>query len=171
MSGRIRATLLASTCLLGGGITAAQAADCGSALFVCESVRPGHVIALCATEHEDGTWHDVQYRFGPEDAPELVYPADASQGAARMFFSHEQRGRDYRVSVRFLNGDQGYRVYSHSAGGAGVIVTDARGTHVATVRCAERPRLFSTYLRQTLACDADGPHGRRACREDPVRTR
>ena len=64
------------------------------ALFICETNRKDKYLAICAVEAEVGKrWSAVQYRFGPEDRAELVYPEDARQGASKMFFSHVEKAR------------------------------------------------------------------------------
>lgn len=149
---------------------AAAHADCGDPLFVCETTRPDTYIEICATEIEVGRrWTDLQYRYGPEGAPELVYPADASRGASQMFFSHEKNKHgDYTVAVRFNTGPYVYRVYSSTGrAGAGVTVSDKTGKLLSNVRCAERPTIFPSYLQRALACDMTNPHGRAACGDRP----
>ena len=146
------------------------AIDCFDALFTCESDRAGKYISICATEVEPGRrWENIQYQFGAEkQAPELVFPIDASKGASLMYFSHVKRGSDYRVSVRFSNRGYTYRVFSTTGPDlAGVSVTDSRGKLVSLARCVERPRVFPTYLQRALACDLENPHGRAACGERP----
>lgn len=149
-------------------------------LFICETNRKDKYLAICAVEEEVGTrWSAVQYRFGPEHRAELVYPADATQGASKMFFSHLTEGTIYRVSVRFQSGGFTYRVESagDSAsdpvgdGAAGVTVTDASGKKVAQIDCIERPTLFAPYLQKALACDEENPHGKAACGATPYRRR
>ena len=147
-------------------------------LFICETNRKDKYLAICATEEEVGKrWSAVQYRFGPEDRAELVYPEDATQGASKLFFSHVSEGTIYHVSVRFRSGGFTYRVESagDSAsdpignGAAGVTVTDAKGKTVAQIDCIERPTLFAPYLQRALACDMENPHGKAACGDRPFR--
>lgn len=161
-----------------GGLSAGlafAADDCGRALFSCRTDHAEKTLALCATEKEDGSgWKDVQYRFGRDgEKPELAYPADAAQGARLMYFSHTQQGAEYRVRVRFESGGYRYRIYSNGQadqGSAGVEVFDTRNKRVSHIRCTERPSMFSTYLRTTLACDTSTTHDGSACREEPLRT-
>jgi hypothetical protein len=150
------------------------AAACQETLFSCETERTGKVIEICADPSETGTgWKGAQYRYGRVGVPELVFPQDATAGKAQLSFSHEQRGSEYRVSVRFSIAGYVYRVFSNSRGesegSAGVSVSNKAGKLLSTVRCAERPQLFVTYLREALACDLDNPHGRLACNEDPFK--
>lgn len=84
-----------------------------------------------------------------------------------MFFSHEERNGDYRVSVRFSNGAYTYRVFSGSKSGAGVQVEDAKGKGSGAIQCPERPTMFAGYLRLNLPCDPQNPHGVAACKEEP----
>jgi hypothetical protein len=146
-------------------------------LFICETNRKDKYVAICATEVEVGKkWRDIQYRFGPEDRAELVYPQNAREGASKLFFSHIERGTIYMVSVRFVSGGYTYRVESagDSAsdpignGAAGVTVTDANGKTVADIQCIERPTLFAPYLQMALPCDLENPHGKAACGKDPL---
>jgi hypothetical protein len=60
-----------------------------------------------------------------------------------------------------------YRVFSGSKSGAGVQVDDAKGKKLSTLDCAESPAIFPEYLRQSLPCDPQNPHGAAACRKDP----
>ena len=113
-------------------------------------------------------WTAIQYRFGPENGPpELAFPADPSKGSPSLFFSHEESNGDYRVSIRFSSGAFTYRVFSGSKSGAGVQVDDAKGKKLSTLDCAESPAIFPEYLRQSLPCDPQNPHGAAACRKDP----
>jgi hypothetical protein len=164
---------LALACALSAG-AAFAADDCDRPLFSCQTDRPGKSVSLCATEKEDGSgWKDVQYRFGRDgEKPELVYPQDPARGAELMYFSHTLQGGQYRVRVRFESGGYRYRVYSNGregGGSAGVEVFDARNQRVSHIRCTERPSLFSTYLRTTLACDTSAARDGSACREEPLR--
>jgi hypothetical protein len=148
------------------------------ALFICETNRKDKYLAICAVETEVGKrWSAVQYRFGPEDRAELVYPEDARQGASKMFFSHVTEGTIYKVSVRFRSGDFTYKVESSGDsashpvgdGAAGVTVTDATGKKVSQISCIERPTMFAPYLQRALACDLENPHGKAACGDQPYR--
>jgi hypothetical protein len=143
-------------------------------LFICETNRKDKYIAICATEVEVGKrWRDVQYRFGPENRAELVYPANASQGASKLFFSHEEVGTIYYVRIRFQSGGFTYLIESggDSAsdpignGAAGVTVTDPAGKTVAEIACIERPTMYPAYLRMALACDEQNRHGKAGCSE------
>ncbi len=153
-------------------------------LFVCETGAAGKYIEICAVEAEPGqSWLDIQYRFGNEEKNELVYPADAAEGAKKLFFSHVRGARSYTVNVRFRNAGYTYRVYSVARwegdeapaeamdGEAGVEVKDKKGKGVALIECAERPTIFPEYLRRALACDKDNPHGAKGCAEVPPRER
>lgn len=161
------APFLAAAFLATGAV---RAQDCPSPLFVCQTERGDRFIAICATEAPSGeVWTDLQYMLGREGAKaEMVYPVDKSKGASLLYFSHVKRGADYRVSIRFVNAGHTYRVFSHSEpASAGVTVSDASGTLIATRRCGERPHMFSTYMRRSMACDEANPHGRAACLEAP----
>lgn len=152
-------------------------------LFVCETGSAGKYVEICAVETEAGQWSNVQYRFGNDEKTELVYPADAAEGAKKLFFSHVRGKNSYTVNVRFKNGGYSYRVYSVARwegdeapaeamdGEAGVEVKDKKGKRVAVIECVERPMIFPEYLRRALACDADNPYGAEACAEVPPRER
>ena len=149
-------------------------------LFICETNRKDKYLAICAVEEEVATrWSAVQYRFGPEDRAELVYPEDPRQGASQLFFSHVVDGTIYKVSVRFESAGFTYIVESSGDSGstpvgdgeAGVTVKDAAGKQVARISCIERPTLFAPYLQRALACDEANPYGKAACGELPYRIR
>ena len=165
-----RAILLLTMCS-----NVSAAADDATELFICQTERQGKYLAIYGVENgPDEPWSSIQYRFGGEGAPEMVYPADPSKGARSLFFSHESRGRgaDYYVSIRFRVGGYTYQLYSHSgAGGAGVTVSNAKGRVLSRIRCIERPYMFPAYLQRSLACDEENPHGRAACQEQPYRSR
>lgn len=147
-------------------------------LFICETNREGKYLAICAVEEEvRKRWSAVQYRFGPEDRAELVFPEDPRQGASRMFFSHVVEGTIYKVSVRFESAGFTYVVESSGDsasnpvgdGAAGVVVRNADDKQVARISCIERPTLFAPYLQRALACDQTNPYGKAACGEQPHR--
>jgi hypothetical protein len=151
------------------------AADTETVLFSCETERRGKFLGIYGVEQGSGElWKQIQYRFGREGVPEMVFPNNPGDGAQSLFFSHEERGRggDYRVSIRFTNGGYTYRLYSHSGdGGAGVRVHDSKGREVSRIRCIERPYMFPAYLQRSLACDEENPYGRAACGERPYRSK
>ncbi len=143
-------------------------------LFTCETEREGKHISICAKEEAAGEkWSAVQYQFGKEGHPEMVFPSDPEKGSTSLFFSHELSGGWYRVSVRFRVGNYSYKVYSHARGeregDAGVLVTDQRGKTIADIKCAERPYMFPSYLQRALSCDIKNPHGKAACNDRPYR--
>jgi hypothetical protein len=144
-----------------------------SPLFICETSQNGKYLAIYGVEHgPDDPWTDIQYRFGGEGEPDMVYPADPAKGAGLLFFSHEYRkgGADYYVSIRFSTGGFTYRIFSHSRiGGAGVVVSDAKGKVRSTIPCIEKPYMFPSYLQRSLACDLRNPHGKAACQDAPYR--
>jgi alpha-tubulin suppressor-like RCC1 family protein len=142
-------------------------------LFACETANSRY-IEICGTQNasEIDKWTAIQYRFGVEDGPpEFVFPENPSNGRPALFFSHETSKGEYRVSVRFSNGGYTYRVFSNSESGAGVEVTDSKGKRLSTVQCAERPSMYSEYLRLSLPCDVQNPHGAAACRKTPYPAR
>jgi hypothetical protein len=144
--------------------------DCRDLLFSCETERSGKFIRVCAVEEEVGKrWSNIQYRFGPVEKPEMVFPLDPSRATAPpLFFSHENRKSGYYVSIRFSTGGYTYRVISESDGhGAGVIVSGASGKVLSTINCIERPYMFPAYLQRALPCDLKNPHGKAACGEKP----
>jgi len=138
-------------------------------LFSCQTGR-GKFIRICGQQDPANIarWTAIQYRFGTENGPpELVFPADPSKGSPSLFFSHEESNGDYRVSIRFSSGAFTYRVFSGSKSGAGVQVADAMGKKRSTLDCAESPAIFPEYLRLSLPCDPQNPHGAAACKKDP----
>jgi hypothetical protein len=145
-------------------------------LFICQTDSHEKYLGICAVEDEPGkTWSSVQYRFGDGNKAELVYPANAQDGAKKLFFSHAVQGTMYRVSVRFKSGGYTYLLESYGDdasdppgnGVAGVTVTNASGKTVANITCIERPLMFPSYLRMALACDLENPHGNAGCIEPP----
>jgi hypothetical protein len=138
-------------------------------LFSCETAR-GRFIRICGEQDPAmiDRWSSIQYRFGPENGPPaLVFPADAREAKPPLFFSHEEVKGDYRVSIRFSSGAYTYRVFSGSQSGAGVEVFDAKGKRLTTISCAEVPTIFPEYLRLSLPCDRQNPHGLAACAKIP----
>ena len=168
---RRRMTGVMAALLLVASDDASATHDCPDPLFTCETDRSGKYAQICATELKVGEqWTGLQYRFGSEGAPpDLAYPADTTQGAQRLFFSHTAAGNDYRVEVRFVSGGYTYRLYSYSARGAGVLVLGPDKKVVSHARCVERPHIFPSYLRRALACDTENPHGAAACADKPLR--
>lgn len=152
-------------------------------LFVCETGSEGKFIEICATELEPGeSWKAVQYRYGTEGHTELAYPADAADGAKKLFFSHVRAAHSYTVNVRFKNAGFTYRVFSVARwegdapveamdGEAGVEVRGQGGKLVSTAHCGKRPYMFVSYLRRALACDEENPYGAKGCAEDPPQER
>jgi len=144
-------------------------------LFNCET-RSRKAIQICGDKElgDSSKWSNIQYRFGPVyGPPELVFPEDPPEGNPPLFFSHIQQKGEYRVSVRFSSGGYTYRVYSNSRGeleeGAGVKVSDRKGKVIADIACGERPEIFIDYLRNSLPCDRENPHGAAACEKVPYR--
>lgn len=138
-------------------------------LFACLT-DSGKVIRICGTQNQADVdkWTEIQYRYGPESGPpELAFPEDPSTAPPSLYFAHESKKNDYRVTVRFTNGAYTYRVYSSTKTGAGVEVEDAKGKVLSDIRCAERPYMFIEYMRMNLPCDMENPHGAAACREHP----
>jgi alpha-tubulin suppressor-like RCC1 family protein len=143
---------------------------CTSPLFVCLTNYRGRILQICGDQSDARVdkWSNIQYRFGPESGPpDFVYPPDPAKGARSMYFSHEMRGKDYRLTLRFANGGTTYRVFSGTESGAGVEVQDGTGKTLSTISCAERPLIFIDYLRKNVACDLKNPHGAAACQEKP----
>ena len=44
-------------------------------------------------------------------------------------------------------------------------VADANGKRITTIKCAERLQIFVKYLRLSLPCDKQNPHGAAACQK------
>lgn len=139
-------------------------------LFICETNRKGKFIAIRGIEEEPAKkWSAIQYSFGREgEAPEMVYPADPTEGAKSLFFSHTNIHFRYKVSIRFSTGGYTYRVFSYEDGmDAGVMVSDRSGKVISKIPCIERPYMFASYLQRALACDMENPYGKAACGDDP----
>jgi hypothetical protein len=141
-------------------------------LFICETDHKEKSLALCAVEGARvDTWTAVQYRYGDWEHAEMVYPADAKQGASKLFFSHVSEGSIYHVSIRFQSGGFNYLIESFADsesdpvgnGSAGVTVTNGEGKTVAKIKCIERPLMYPGYLQMLLACDPQNPYGKAGC--------
>jgi len=78
---------------------------------------------------------------------------------------HQESGGDHRISVRFWNGELFVPRLSGSKSGAGVEVADENGKRITTIKCAERLQIFVKYLRLSLPCDKQNPHGAAACQK------
>lgn len=148
-------------------------------LFICETNRKEKYLAICGIEEDAGDrWRGVQYRFGPGEHAEFVYPAVPANGgsASKLFFSHMRRGSNYIVDIRFTSGEFTYLIESLAdetsdppgQGRAGVTVTNAAGKTVANIACIERPLMYPEYLRRALACDTESELGAAACGPTPV---
>lgn len=141
-------------------------------LFSCETENAGQYIAICAVETEPGeNWQGIHYEYGTEDKINFVYPADGSDGAKSMFFSHVKKNGWYDVTIRFVSEGITYRVYSRALsemeGEAGVTIDNTARPSMTSIACSERPYMFPEYLRRALACDMENPLGAKACEENP----
>lgn len=149
-------------------------------LFSC-GTGAGKVIQICGEQDQPDAgrgdkWNNIQYRYGPAyGPPELVFPKNPAKEASSLFFSHEEREGEYRVTVRFSSGGYTYRVYSNSSGekegGAGVTVSDSKGKQLADIACSERPEIYIHNLWKSLPCDRQNPHGTAACNEEPYKVK
>jgi len=146
-------------------------------LFACVT-HSGKYIQICGEQNGDDSdkWSNIQYRFGPDHGPpELLFPKDPAKGEPSLFFSHEMRKNEYRVSVSFTSGIYSYQVYSTSKGehegSAGVTVKDSKGKLLTDIACSERPLIYIDYLRMALPCDMKNPHGAAACKESPYKVK
>lgn len=79
-------------------------------LFDC-GVRGDKRLSLCGSS----TLDEVQYRFGPEGAPELVYPEDGTPSA--LTYGHQAWARGEEHSVSFARGDTSYAIVDAAGGG------------------------------------------------------
>lgn len=82
-------------------------------------------------------------------------------------------GGSFKVTVRFSSGGCTYKVYSNwkGKGGAGVKVFDSKGKLVSDISCWGKPEIYIGYLRESLPCDMQNPHGAAACKEVPYKTK
>lgn len=120
-------------------------------LFACLT-DAGKVIRICGDQDDSdvGKWTNIQYRYGPESGPpELVFPADPARKPSPLRFAEDPRG-EYLITIRFSTGKYTYRLFSGSTSGAGVDVLDPQGKRIARIACAERPAMFSEYLKANL---------------------
>jgi alpha-tubulin suppressor-like RCC1 family protein len=131
------------------------------ALFACLTAG-GKMIRICGEQNPDDIekWSSIHYRFGPVSGPpDFMFPEDPDNATASLFYSRENRKRDRIDLVRFSNGAYTYRVYYGSELGGGVEVSDAKGKRLSGIACAERPEVYSDYLRMNLPCDPKNPVG------------
>jgi alpha-tubulin suppressor-like RCC1 family protein len=131
-------------------------------LFSCLTAR-GKVIRICGEpdESETGKFSGLHYRYGPESGPpELMFPEDPENAPPSLFFTQQDARHDWYMSIRFSTGPYTYRVYYGERAGGGVTVEDAKGKRLSVISCAERPEMYSEYLRMNLPCDSKGSQGK-----------
>src|SRR5215217_6751872 len=83
LTGPLDATVLAACAILLLTLCSnvSAAADGATELFICQTEKQGKYLSIYGVEHgPDDPWSSIQYRFGGEGAPEMVYPADPSEG-------------------------------------------------------------------------------------------
>jgi hypothetical protein len=148
----------------------ACACDSGSvALFSCDAAKGRKFIELCAPSPLDADSGFLLYRFGAldkdgeEKSVELEYPAEGEGSLKRFYAATYTHGGVYTQSVRFVSGNFGYTVFTHSRGmetvDAGVEVRDRKSGKTSTVSCSERPRFYIYELKGLVACDPETPVG------------
>jgi hypothetical protein len=134
-------------------------------LFSCTTTDVGKSVALCAVRDDAaGGYQSLQYRYGAEDAPELVFPEDRGEGRAAMAFAHAFDRDIYVWSLRFSNRGYTYRVFARGDD-AGVEVWK-KNKLLASVACAERPYARPADIRKAASCDRDNPFGAAGCSEN-----
>ncbi len=143
-----------------------------TAVFACEAAQGRKFIELCAAADLQGPEAYLQYRFGALNAEgreakaELEFPAQRQGSLKRFFGATYTRAGVYTQSVRFVQGDFSYTVFTEARGhrelGAGVQVRHLASGKTSTVSCSERPRFYIFELKGLLACDEQAPGGR-AC--------
>lgn len=105
-------------------------------LFACATGKKA--VSVCASADLSPTTGALQYRFGPPDAPELVWP-DATQpphsGITAGTWAFSGGGGAY---LRFTKGAYGYVVYTAIGKGWGEkdgVVVEKNGQRVAHLPC------------------------------------
>ena len=140
-------------------------AECNP-LFVCATERRKNV-RICGSQDSSnvGRWTGIQYRFGPETGPpELVFPKEASEAPPQLFFSHEEKQGDYRVTIRFTNGERTRTACTPARRGRR---SGRRQRKILDIGCNERPEMYIDYMRmnylrpEKLCCAA-------ACQKAPT---
>jgi hypothetical protein len=167
MARRICTSLsFASLLLLTASPARAECASDEATLFSCSTGDAAKFIQLCAVRDDAaGGYQSLQYRYGSEDAPELVFPEDRREGRKLLSFAHAFDKNTYVWSLRFANGDYTYRVFG-MGDDAGVEVWKKK-KRLAQVMCGERPYAITTDIRRAASCDMKNPFGAEGCGENP----
>ncbi len=141
-------------------------ADDEATLFSCVTKDETKFIQLCAVRDDAaGGYQSLQYRYGPEDAPELIFPEDRRQGKSAMSFAHAFDKSTYVWSLRFANKGYTYRIFGEGDGAA--VEVWKKKKLLAQVMCNERPYSYPDDIRRASGCDMNNPFGAAGCSENP----
>jgi hypothetical protein len=148
-------------------VTALACAPDEATLFSCAALDdPAKTIELCAVRDDAaGGYQSLQYRFGPGDAPELVFPQQRRDGKAEMAFAHAYDKETYVWSLRFSNTGYTYRVFG-LGDKAGVEVWKKK-KRLAQVMCGGAPYAQPDDIRRASSCDYNNPFGAAGCSVSP----
>ncbi len=162
----VRALAIALFSLVTLSAPALACAEDEATLFSCGTDDPSKFIQLCAVRDDAaGGFQSLRYRFGPEDAPELVFPKNRFDGKAQMSFAHAFDGTTYVWSLRFTNQGYTYRIFG-MGDEAGVEVWRKK-KRLAQVMCGERPYAIAADIRRAASCDMNNPFAAEGCGDIP----
>jgi hypothetical protein len=131
-------------------------------LFSCVTSDPAKFIQLCAVRDEAaGGYQTLQYRYGTETAPELVFPEDRRRGKSEMAFAHAFDKSTYVWSLRFANKGYTYRIFGE--GDASAVEVWKNKKRLAQVMCNEKPYSYPDDIRRASTCDLKNPFGKAGC--------
>jgi len=150
-------------------------------LYVC-GVRPTAeegILELTAAMDESGRYSLLQFTAKTTGEATITFPAIPGPRKGNFFFSNTNGPDGYLVSIRFKEGDKGYRLYSVSnpanpndesdAGGGygGLVITEANGTD-RKISCGEAVYEFVSAMRDAMSCDVDVRYGSSFCDSENV---
>ena len=109
---------------------------CGSepVIFGCPRSN-GKALAVC------GGPGRIQYRFGPPNAPEMMFPADPAQGPAEMVLTAVSYAQSMGHVLKFQSGNVRFEVTSMIGGGGG---PDAESNNFQGVYLYDGEKLVDT---------------------------
>ena len=112
---------------------------CGADVQVLFACAAGNkAVAVCASANQTATASALQYRFGPLEAPELVWPDDPQPHHAGITAGTLAFSGGGGAYLRFSKGAYGYVVYTAIGKGwgekAGVVV-EKNGESIAHLPC------------------------------------
>ncbi len=172
----MRSFLLAAAILgLVAGSTPAGACESDETfLFTCQTENASRNISLCGRQEDSGEgmrWLGLHYVYETENGIEFSFPGDPAQGFKQFYFSHFFRNGLYEAYLRFVVGEDGYRLFFRDAAGTGDpesgVEISRPGKPPETLRCGERPSWYFDQTRFLTACDMENPLGAKACEHDP----